>query len=212
MVLGRPDDEGRATPSRAVVALVLAAGRGDRFAAGTKQLAEVADRSLVAHAVATARAAGVDHVVVVVGHDGDAVAAAVRVEDADAEIVTNPDYAQGQATSLAVGIRAIARDDRVRLAVVLLADQPGVRAEAVRAVAAAVRDGAPAARASYADAPGHPVAFSHEVFDRLTGVTGDAGARQLLDGLDLAHVLVAGPVPPDIDTVEDLDQVRAAWS
>jgi CTP:molybdopterin cytidylyltransferase MocA len=210
MVLGRSDREGRAAPSRSDVALVLAAGRGERFAGGTKQLAPLAGRPLVAHAVATARAAGVGRVVVVVGHDGDAVAAAVRSEDPDAEIVTNPDHAQGQSTSLTAGIRAVARDERARLVVVLLADQPGVGPEPVRAVAAAVRDGAPAARASYADAPGHPVAFSREVFARITEVQGDHGARHLLDDLDVAHVLVAGTVPRDIDTVEDLEQVRAA--
>ena len=208
MVLGQPDDERRAPPGRAVVALVLAAGRGRRFTGGTKQLATVGGRPLVAHAVATARAAGVDRVVVVGGHDGDAVAGAVRIEDDDAEIVSNPEHAAGQSTSLAVGIRAVARDDRARVAVVLLADQPGVGTEAVRAVAAAVRDGASAARASYVDGPGHPIAFSHEVFDRLTAVEGDAGARHLLDHLDLAHVLVAGRVPMDIDTVDDLERVR----
>lgn len=210
MILDRPDDERRAAPDCAVVALILAAGQGRRFAGGTKQLAVVGGRPLVAHAVATARAAGVGRVVVVVGHDADAVTAAVRTEDADAQVVTNPHHACGQSTSLVAGIRAVARDDRARLAVVLLADQPGVRAEAVRAVAAAVDDGAPAARASYADAPGHPVAFSRGVFDRLAAVEGDAGARHLLDELDLAHVLVAGRVPPDIDTVEDLEQVRGS--
>lgn len=207
--LGRPEAEHRTGRAAFVVALVLAAGRGERFAAGTKQLATVAGRTLVGHAVATARAAGVDRVVVVVGHDGDAVAAAVRIEDPDAEIVSNPDHAAGQATSLAVGIRAVARDGRARIAVVLLADQPGIGSEPVRAVAAAVGDGALAARASYADAPGHPVAFAREVFDRLGAAEGDTGARHLLAQLDVAHVLVAGEVPRDVDTVEDLERVRA---
>jgi len=209
-VLGRSEDETRATPSAAVVALVLAAGRGERFTGGTKQLAAVAGRPLVAHAVATARAGGVDRVVVVVGHDGDAVAAAARLEDAEAEIVTNPDHARGQSTSLAAGIRAVAHDERARVAVVLLADQPGVGAEPVRAVAAAVRSGAPAARASYADLPGHPIAFARDLFDRLTDIEGDTGARHLLAELDLAHVLVAGAAPLDVDTVEDLATVRAS--
>lgn len=193
-----------------MVALILAAGRGERFHGGTKQLASVAGRPLVAHAVATARAAGVDRTVVVVGHDGDAVAAAVRAEDPSAEIVSNPDHAEGQAGSLVAGIRAVARDPGARVAVVLLADQPGVSAEPVRAVAAAVLGGVPAARARYADAAGHPVAFARELFDQLTGVSGDAGARHLLGDLDLAHVLVGGTVPDDVDTVEDLARIRAA--
>lgn len=192
-----------------MVALVLAAGRGERFTAGTKQLATVAGRSLVGHAVATARSAGIERVAVVVGHDGEAVAEAARMQDPDVQIVDNPDHRTGQASSLTAGIVAVARDERVRIAVVLLADQPGIGPETVRAVVAAVRDGAPAARASYADAPGHPAAFSRGVFDRLTAVEGDQGARHLLDELDVAHVLVAGPLPRDIDTVADLERARA---
>jgi molybdenum cofactor cytidylyltransferase len=208
-VLDRSDAERRARSAEDVVAVVLAAGRGERFTGGTKQLATVAGRTLVAHAVATAHAAGVDRVLVVVGHDRDAVAAAVRAEDPEARIVSNPDHAEGQSTSFVAGIRAVASDERARLAVVLLADQPGVAAEAVRAVAAAVRGGAPVARARYADAPGHPIAFARELFERLTDVEGDAGARHLLDDLDVTHVLAAGTVPLDVDTVEDLAAVRA---
>jgi molybdenum cofactor cytidylyltransferase len=189
-----------------VVAVILAAGGSERFGA-TKLIAEVADRPLVAHAVAAAHDAGADRVIVVVGHDADAVAAAAAA-GGDIEVVINPDHRDGQATSLRAGITAATELPEAEVAVVLLADQPGVSAAAVRTVAAAVSDGSSAARASYVDGPGHPVAFARRVWDRLTAVTGDKGARDLLDELAVAHVLVAGEVPGDIDTVGDLDRVR----
>ena len=194
-----------------VVAVVLAAGRGRRFGAGTKQLADLDGRPLVAHAVDTALAAGADRVIVVVGHDGDAVAAAAReaAGDSDIEVVVNPDHAAGQGTSVAAAARAVAAGASLPDAlVVLLADQPQVRPEAVRAVGAAVTTGAAAARASYADRASHPVAFAPGILDRLTALTGDDGARQLFDELDVVHVLVGGLAPPDVDTPDDLAELR----
>lgn len=187
-------------PSRpAVAALVLAAGRAARFGA-TKQLAEVAGRPLVLHVVDTARRAGLDPVLVVVGHD----AARVRaVLPADVDAVDNPAFADGQASSLRAGVAAATRTDAGAL-VVLLADQPGVTVEAVQAVVAAHETGRLVARASYDDRPGHPVLFDRSVWPALAEVTGDAGARQLLDRLSVAEVDVPGPCPPDVDHPEDL--------
>jgi molybdenum cofactor cytidylyltransferase len=203
----RPHENNRS----GVVALVLAAGGGRRFGPGTKQLAELDGRPLVAHAVDTAWRAGVDRVLVVVGHDADAVAAGARhgVGDRDIEVVVNPDHASGQASSLAAGVGALLGSAVVpKAVVVLLADQPAVAAETVRAVGAAVLAGARAARASYADRASHPVAFAPDLLPELTGLRGDVGARQLFDELDVVHVLVGGTAPPDVDTASDLARLR----
>jgi molybdenum cofactor cytidylyltransferase len=193
--------------------LVLAAGAGQRFGS-TKQLATVDDRPLVAHAVATALAAGADPVVVVVGHDAELVSAAARFAG-PAEVVVNPEHRSGQASSLVAGIRALAARSDVEVAVVLLADQPGVGPAAVRAVATALgRVRGPggarpdAARASYADGLGHPVAFRRPAWARLASLTGDAGARHLLEALEVVHVRVSGHVPADVDTPDDLRRLR----
>lgn len=182
------------------VGVVLAAGRGTRFGA-TKQLALLDGRPLVAHAAATLAAAGLP-VLVVVGHDGDAVAAAARAEVPDARIVDNPDHRDGIATSLARAARAAGR----RTLVVVLADQPGIRPDDVTAVVAALASGATAARVQHADGPGHPVGLSAALHDRLVGLTGRQG-RRLLDALDAVPVTVDHPRPADIDTREDLERL-----
>lgn len=182
------------------VGVVLAAGRGTRFGA-TKQLALLDGRPLVAHAAATLAAAGLP-VLVVVGHDGDAVAAAVRAEVPDARIVDNPDHRDGIATSLARAAGAAGR----RPLVVVLADQPGIRPDDVMAVVAALASGATAARVQHADGPGHPVGLSAAVHDRLVALTGRQG-RALLDALDPVPVTVDHPRPADVDTRDDLEQL-----
>jgi molybdenum cofactor cytidylyltransferase len=205
--------------------LILAAGAGERYG-GTKQLATMEERPLVAHAVDTALVAGADPVVVVVGHDAERVATAARATfgpttggsatGGRVEIAVNPAYRSGQAGSLATGIRTLLPHRDVEVAVILLADQPGVLPEAVRTVAAALGcvrgpGGArpDAARASYTDGVGHPVAFRRPAWSRLLSLSGDVGARHLLEDLEVLHVRVPGRVPADVDTPDDLARLRA---
>jgi CTP:molybdopterin cytidylyltransferase MocA len=196
------------TSATVTVGLVLAAGGARRFGA-TKQVAELDGLPLVGHAVATAHAAGCREVLVVVGHDAALVAEAAAT-GGQVRVVHNPAYAEGQATSLGHGLDA-AEDagDDVEVAVVLLADQPNLRPDVVRAVAdaaAAAPDGI--ARAAYDDGPGHPVGLHRRVWPRLQDLTGDEGARQVFAGYDVALVSVRGPVPPDVDRPADLERLR----
>ena len=179
--------------------VVLAAGQGRRFG-GTKQLAPVEGRPLVCHAVDTAVAAGLDPVLVVVGHDAERVRAAVPP---DAVVVVNPRFAEGQASSLRAGVAAV-EPHEVDALVVLLGDQPGVTVASIHAVVAAHRDGARIARAAYTDRPGHPVLFDRAVWPRLAQVSGDEGARGILATSDVRDVPVPWPCPPDVDRPADL--------
>ena len=83
--------------------LVLAAGEGRRFG-GPKQLAPLRGRPLLAHAVATARDAGLDRVVVVLGARADAVRA--EVDLAGVEVAVCENWAEGMSASLRCGLEA----------------------------------------------------------------------------------------------------------
>jgi len=192
-----------------VAGVVLAAGISSRLAGGTKLLLPYAGRPLVAAPVGAALEAGLGPVVVVVGHRGDEVRAALAdLGGAGARIrfATVADPTRGQGASIAAGIAALESDPGVAAAAVLLGDEPGIRAEDIRRVVEAWRDaGAGVARARYRDRPGHPVVFGRSWFDRLGALTGDRGAA----GLFAAHpdeVLEAelpGEAPVDVDTRGD---------
>lgn len=191
------------SPVHRVAGVVLAAGRGRRFG-GTKQLAQLDGRALVAHAVGTAIEAGLAPVLVVVGHDADLVTDAVPD---GATVVRNEDHAVGQSTSLRSAVHAATATDADAI-VVLLADEPDVTVTAVDAVVAALAAGATAARAVYDDRPGHPVGLARPAWPRLLDVRGDRGARRLLDELAVTAVHVDGPAPVDVDTTDDLAALR----
>jgi molybdenum cofactor cytidylyltransferase len=183
-----------------VPAVVLAAGGGSRFAGPShKLLASRAGRPLVRWAIDAALEAGSGPVWVVAG--------AVDLSEVvphGVEILANPRWAQGQATSLDVALETAAVR-RVEAVVVGLGDQPLVPASAWRAVAAL---DAPIVVAAYNGHRRNPVRLRHDVWS-LVERTGDQGARGLLrDRPDLVSEVACEGSAADIDTVEDLSQ----WS
>ena len=180
--------------------VVLAAGGGTRFG-GTKQLAELDGTPLVLHAVAVLLEAGVDEVLVVTGHDAEAVEAALP---RDVRAVRNQAWRDGQSTSLAVALHEVAEDSEA--AVILLADQPGVTGGDVRAlIEAFLRTREAIVRLRYTDGPG-PALLSREIYAEAGHLRGDTGARLLMASHPewVLDVDVDRSAPRDIDTPEDL--------
>ena len=180
-----------------VAAVVLAAGGGSRFVGAThKLLAEIDGQPVVTHSVLAAVEAGFDHVLVVTG--------AVGLDDvlpAGVEVVTNPRWAEGLATSLQAGIER-ARTLGCDAVVVGLGDQPFVGAADWRAVAAT--DTTPLAAADRGDHLATPVRIAAECWSELP-TDGDVGARVLLARRpDLVTAVSCTGRPDDIDTVADI--------
>ncbi|MGH2679576.1 MAG: nucleotidyltransferase family protein [Actinomycetota bacterium] len=182
--------------------IVLAAGSGRRFGA-TKQLAPFRGRPLAQHAVDALASAGVDELIVVTGHDADAVEDVLALPP-QGRFVRNPDHATGQSSSLAAGLHDL--DDDSEAVVVLLADQPGVTDAEVRALIDAFRGArGRIVRIAYADAPG-PALLSREVYAEAGHLHGDVGARALMASHPgwVEDVPVPFRAPPDVDRPEDL--------
>lgn len=198
-----------------VVGLVLAAGAARRMGR-PKQILPLGGRPLLQHVLDAAAGSGLGEIVLVVGHEADAVAAAVRLP-ARARIVRNPDHAEGQSTSLRSGIAAASSD--AAGAAVLLGDQPGVGSEVIdRVLAAFAESGRPAARPVWCDPegqarPGHPVVLGRVLWPAIAELRGDRGARALFERHPewVCEVAVAGPPPEDVDDDEDYRRARARF-
>ncbi len=187
----------------ATAAVVLAAGGGSRFEsgadAGHKLLAPFRGRPVLWWAVTAALDAGFQRTWVVAGD--------VELQDAlpeGVEVLFNPDWREGQATSL---IRAVTEARRFGLSalVVGLGDQPLIQPSAWRAVA---DSDAYVAVATYDGHRRNPVRLAAPVWDLLSPV-GDEGARSLIRSRpDLVQEVPCLGQPVDIDTREDLHR----WS
>ena len=195
-----------------VWAVLLAAGAGSRFGGG-KLLAPFGEgRPLIEYTLSGLRGAPVDEIIVVVGKD--AMELRSVCEPYGALVVNNPDWARGMSTSVRAGLLACA--PLARAAVVALADQPLVGAEAVARLVEAFEDGAKVAVATYGDEPRNPVLFAREVWPLLLReLSGDKGARVIL----MRHPELVTEVPcddvadpADVDTVEDLRRLEGELS
>jgi molybdenum cofactor cytidylyltransferase len=191
---------------RHVCGLVLAAGGSSRLGR-PKQLLPYRGATLLDAVLATARACGFDQLVLALGGAAGEVRAELDLGGAD--VVVNDAYGSGCSSSIAAALTVV--DERCDTLVLLLGDQPGVRAATV----AALLDGrgdAPLAVCRYDDGRGHPFAFSRAVFGELADLHGDKGVWKLLDrhGSAVAEVPVPGPVPLDIDTPDDYAALLAA--
>jgi len=185
----------------AVWAIILAAGTASR-AGSTKQLLELDGKPLLQHVLDIAAVSRVDGTVLVLGHDAKRIRATVEV--GNATVVINPAFASGQASSLIAGIDALPQ--HAGAAIVLLGDQPGIRAWTIDGVIDAWRESdkrivVPVWRGER----GNPVLFSQLVFGEIRELHGDTGARAIFrkhQG-DIEFVAFDEPMPPDVDTPED---------
>lgn len=181
-----------------LAAIVLAAGRGERFGGG-KLAAPLTGRPLLDHAVAIALASPAEQIVVV-GRPGTRVA-----DDPRVSLVELPSAALSD--SLRVGLAAVGDAEG---ALIFLGDMPLVPADMAERLVAAIGD-APAALPVWQGKPGHPVLLARCAFALADGLTGDEGLGRALRGLaDVVRLPVAEEgVVLDIDRAEDLAAIEA---
>ncbi|MCP3963698.1 MAG: nucleotidyltransferase family protein [bacterium] len=199
---------GRAERST-VAGVVLAAGTSTRLASEVpKQLLELGGEPLVRRAVHTALASRLLEVVVVLGHDAERVQGALA--GLDVRIALNPDFRQGQSTSVRAGLAAIS--PRASAALFVPADQPGLSSALVdRLIEAHEAGGKEIALPVCQGRRGAPVLFGRPLFGELERLEGDTGGRALLPRFarEIAEVTVDDPLElADVDTLEDLEDLR----
>jgi len=198
-----------------VAGVLLAAGQGSRFGR-PKALVELDGRTLAERGVTMLRAGGADPILIVTG--------AARVDlgpDHQARIVYNGEWRTGMGSSLRAALRALTEPEvgqkaglEVGAAVVALADQPLVGAEAVGRLIAAYQAGAGVAVAAYGGEPRNPVLLAREHWPEvIAAATGDQGARAFLHARpELVTLVECGDTgrPDDIDTPADLERIAVS--
>lgn len=190
-----------------IAAIVLAAGLSRRMGQA-KLLMPVGGRAIIRYVVESVLAGGVDSVWVVTGPDVEPIEAALA--GFEVQIVVNPAPEEGQAGSVRTGIAALPRSaDAVLIA---LGDQPSLAPSIIPALLAARRASPKLIVAPrYRDGQGNPVLFKREIFPELLRLTGDLGARPIIqkEPARVEWVELDLPMPPDVDTPDDYERIRA---
>jgi molybdenum cofactor cytidylyltransferase len=182
-----------------IAGLILAAGAGTRFGDESKLLAPLDGLPLLQFAIrAQCEVDQLERIVVVLGARASALRD--RVDFGRAEPVVCEEWSRGQAESLRCGLRALGGADKV---IVTLGDAPLV----TPAVISRFIDEPGGTRAVYEGRPGHPVVLEAEQIRALETLTGDRGARDILEGGPTIECgeLCSGR---DVDTPDDLEAIR----
>jgi molybdenum cofactor cytidylyltransferase len=195
------------TEDARVAAVVLAAGSSTRMGRN-KLLLDLGGETLVRRVVRAAVSAGVDQVVVVLGHEESSVRAAL--DGLPCAPVVNPDYAEGAGTSVRTGVREVAAD--ADALVVVLADMPFVTAEMIAMLVQRYREtGAPLVASHYGHVQAPPTLYDSSLFEELLTIPDERGARQVVRRHQSEAVVIAWPESAlrDIDLPADYEVARA---
>jgi molybdenum cofactor cytidylyltransferase len=163
----------------AVASVILAAGRSTRMAPRNKLLEEIGGRPVIARVAEVALASAARPIVVVTGFETERIAVALR--GLDLTCIHNPDFAAGLSTSLRAGVAALPADCDGTL--VLLGDMPFVEAGDLAALirAFAARDRNSICVPVRHGRIGKPVLWGRAYFPEMMRLSGDAGAKLLLE-------------------------------
>lgn len=189
--------------------VVLAAGRGRRFAGTSHKLEQslgLGGSTVLASTLRHVIATQLPMVVVTT----QALEAQARRYVASRDVVVMPEegtfHGLGVGASIAAGVSALPDAPGW---VMLPADMPMVRPSTLTAVARAL-DEHPVSYAQHGGRRGHPVGFSAELYSELVSLTGDEGVRRLVARYPAQAVEVDDPgVLMGLDTIEDLAALRA---
>jgi molybdenum cofactor cytidylyltransferase len=184
-------------------AVILAAGASKRMGQ-PKQLLSLNGQPLVVHAAQAALASAAWPVVIVLGANTEAIRPALA--GLPVLIAENSAWAEGMASSIRAGVTLLQQFSRsLDAALVALCDQPAFSAECVaRLVATQHATGRSIVAARYGGHQGAPALFLREHFPALVALTGEEGARTLLNREPARVAAVDLPeLGFDLDTPED---------
>ena len=184
-----------------IAGLLLAAGAGERFG-GCKQLASINGKPLINHSLDALSPVLGENLFVVLGAYADDVRAAV--ESSAANVIINHNWRRGLGSSIACGVSEVIKKNNWDGVMIALADQVLLSDQDYQALLDQY-GGKHIVAASYAGQVGVPAIFPPSLFDQLTQLDGDRGAKSIVN--KLLHDAVTIPLESaafDIDSADDI--------
>ena len=188
-------------------AIILAAGGSTRFGS-PKQLARWRGKSFIEHVVDVALASEADPIIVVLGAEHEQCQPLLK--NKPIKIVVNQRWAEGQSTSMRVGLAVLPAE--VSSTLFLLVDLPGITPDIINTIIKRYQQThAPLVWPEFAGQRGHPVLFDRSLFTELNQISGDTGGKPVLKAhqAQAERVIVTTPtIIQDFDHPEQLEQSK----
>ncbi|WP_439113686.1 nucleotidyltransferase family protein [Hydrogenophaga sp.] len=194
-----------------VGAILLAAGSGSRMGNRPKSLLELGGIALIRRQIIALSGAGVDELVVVLGHHAERIALAVQ--EFPVTVVHNPDPDAGQVSSLRTGLQALS--PKIDTVLVALADQPLINSQDINDLIGAYKKrpaGTLVVQPEVDGQPGNPVMFSGEVREQILAGEARLGCKQWqAANPEQVHRWASTNqrYRTDVDTPEDIEALAA---
>jgi len=190
-----------------VSAVILAAGSSTRMGV-PKQLLQLDGKPLLEHVLAHVRESQITEIVLVLGHAAETIRKQIQLRET--RVVTNENYPDGMGSSLQAGISAV--DAEAQAAVIVLADQPFVRASTLdKLISEHTRSGAQIVIPTFRGFRGNPVLLDRSMFREVMRLRGDVGCRAIfgnhLEGIVKLPVEDPG-ILLDMDRLSDYEKLR----
>ncbi len=194
-----------ATAEPTLAGIILAAGESSRM--GTdKALLAYRGRTFLETILSTLRSAGIDRVVVVLGHHAEEIRRAVDLSSA--QVVVNTDYRRGQTSSLQAGLRAL-ESENLEAVVLCLVDHPAVSAGTLRRLVESFKtSGSSAALPTFQGQCGHPALIGRALFAELRELGPAQGANAVIRKHRAATRFVQVIDPGILTDVDDPETYR----
>ena len=195
----------------AVGAVLLAAGSGSRMGNRPKCLLELGGVPLIRRQLIALSGAGVDELVVVLGHYAEQIEPAVQ--DFPVTLVRNLDPDAGQISSLRLGLQTLS--PKIDTVLVALADQPLINSQDINDLIGAYKkrpDGMQVVQPTIDGQPGNPVMFSSDVREQILAGGANIGCKQWQSAnTDAVHRWVTANqrYRTDVDSPEDIEALAA---
>ena len=189
-------------------ALILAAG-GSRRLGRPKQLEPWGETNLLGHIVSRTKQFPVDETWVVLGAEIDRV-----LDETDLDgvgVIENPEWEEGIASSLRVGLDALTRLSRCEQVLIVIGDQPEIAEEVVKELMAAhAKSDHPVTIPKYRYESGNPVIVDRSHWPPIMSLAGDEGAKRLFKAHPewVNEVWFSDLGPRDVDTETDVAEMR----
>jgi molybdenum cofactor cytidylyltransferase len=194
-----------------VGAVLLAAGSGSRMGHKPKCLLELGGVPLIRRQLIALSGAGVDELVVVLGHHAERIEPAVR--DFPVTVVVNPDPDAGQNASLRLGLQTLS--GKIDTVLVALADQPLINSQDIHDLMGAYKKrppGTEVVQPTVDGLPGNPVMFSQSVREQILAGEARVGCKQWQAANPQAVHPWSTPnlrYRTDVDSPEDIEALAA---